>query len=77
MARVTVAVERITARFEGRDIVCVAHGGTIRAALALALDLSADRALAFGIDNVSLTRIDRVHGVRPGAPAWRVRGVNM
>jgi alpha-ribazole phosphatase len=77
MERVAAAVERITARFQGGDIVCVAHGGTIRAALALALDLSPGRALAFGIDNVSLTRIDRVHGTRPGAPAWRVRGVNM
>jgi len=76
MARVAAAVERLTARFEGRDIVCVAHGGTIRAALALALELRPAMALAFGIDNVSLTRIERVHAAPPGAPRWRVRAVN-
>jgi broad specificity phosphatase PhoE len=77
MHRVAVAVERITCRHEGRDIVCIAHGGTIRAALAHALELSPTMALAFGIDNVSLTRIERVHRSPAGAPSWRVRGVNM
>jgi alpha-ribazole phosphatase len=76
MTRVERAVERLTERYEGRDIVCVAHGGTIRAALAVALGLSPPMALAFGIDNVSLTRIERIHGARDGAPRWRVRGVN-
>ena len=77
MARVSGAVEAITRRYQGRDIVCVAHGGTIRAALALALDLPPAMALAFGIDNVSVTRIERVHGTPAGAPGWRVRGVNL
>ena len=77
MVRVADAVERITRRNQGRDIVCVAHGGTIRAALALALGLSPAMALAFGIDNVSLTRIERAHEIPDGAPRWRVRGVNL
>lgn len=77
MARVAVAVESITERYRGRDIVCVAHGGTIRSALALALNLTPAMALAFGIDNVSVTRIERVHGTPDGAPGWRVRGVNL
>ena len=34
-------------------------------------------ALAFGSDNVSLTRIERAHGMPDGAPRWRVRGVNL
>lgn len=76
MQRVASAVEALTERYRGRDIVCVAHGGTIRAALALALGLPAPMALAFGIDNVSITRIERIHGARDGAPCWRVRGVN-
>ena len=77
MERVHAAIERITARHAGRDIVCVAHGGTIRAALALALDLTPELALAFGIDNVSLTRIEHIAAARADALHWRVRGVNL
>lgn len=76
MRRTAAAVERLTEAHRGRDIVCVAHGGTIRAALAMALDLAPAGALAFTIDNVSLTRIDRIHAAPPGAPRWRVRLVN-
>lgn len=80
-ARVERAVERISAERRGQDVVAVAHGGTIRAALCLALDLAPERALAFKIDNCSLTRIDLVHGPAGGhAPqpeaVWRVELVN-
>ena len=77
MTRTAAAIETHTESNRGRDIVCVAHGGTIRAALALALGLTPAAALVFGIDNVSLTRIERLHGGPAGAPLWRVRGVNM
>jgi alpha-ribazole phosphatase len=52
------------------DVILVVHSGTIRAALAIALDLAPDAALRFAIDPLSLTRIDRVAG------GWRVVGVN-
>ena len=53
----------------------VSHGGTIRAALALALDLAPEHALAFAVDNLSLTRIE--HFPEPGgAHGWRVVAVN-
>ena len=52
------------------DVILVVHSGTIRAALAIALDLAPDAALRFAIDPLSLTRIDRV------ASGWRVIGVN-
>ena len=74
--RVSRAIERLTQENEGADIIAVAHGGTIRAALGLALDTSAERALAFSTDNLSLTRIDHLRGPRIGA-AWRVLGVNL
>ena len=74
--RVADAVTRRTAQHAGRDIVAVAHGGSIRAALALALDLDAERALAFSIDNLSITRIDYVDGPAKGE-AWRVAAVNL
>ena len=52
------------------DAVLVVHSGTIRAVLAIALDLAPDAALRFVIDPLSLTRIDRLeHG-------WRVVAVN-
>jgi alpha-ribazole phosphatase len=52
------------------DVVLVAHSGTIRAVLAIALDLAPDGALRFVIDPLSLTRIDRLDG------GWRVVAVN-
>lgn len=73
--RVTPVIGRRTARHEGGDIVAVAHGGSIRAALACALGLAPERALAFSIDNLSITRIDRVDGPAAGG-AWRVVSVN-
>lgn len=82
IARVTLAIERLSAEHAGRDIVAVTHGGTIRAALAHALALDPERALAVMIDNCALTRLDHIAG-SPGshAPdaegAWRVRLVNL
>jgi len=76
LARTRSAIEDITQRYRGQDIICVAHGGTIRAALALALRLQPVDALAFTIGNVSLSRIDCRHSDNPAAPAWRVRAVN-
>jgi alpha-ribazole phosphatase len=75
IARVAAAIERITRAHAGRDIVAVAHGGSIRAALALALSLDAEAALAFRIENLSLTRIEHVAGPGPGGD-WRVAQVN-
>ncbi len=52
------------------DVVVVAHSGTIRAALAIALALAPEHALRFAIDPLSLTRIDRLPN------GWRVVCVN-
>ena len=52
------------------DVILVVHSGTIRAALAIALELAPERALRFVIDPLSLTRIDRL------ANGWRVGAVN-
>jgi alpha-ribazole phosphatase len=78
--RVGAAVERLTRAHAGRDIVAVAHGGSIRAALAHALGLEPERALAFVIDNCSLTRLDHVESGEGGAGrrgSWRVTAVNL
>jgi alpha-ribazole phosphatase len=52
------------------DVVLVVHSGTVRAALAIALEMAPEPALRFVIDPLSLTRIDRLQG------GWRVVGVN-
>ncbi|HEX3066697.1 MAG TPA: histidine phosphatase family protein [Dongiaceae bacterium] len=70
--RVARAVEAISAAETGQDIVVVAHGGSIRAALAHALAIDPERALGFAIDNCSLTRLDHF----TGEGAWRVGSVN-
>ncbi len=65
----------------GRDVVAVCHGGTIRAALARALELDPERALAIATENCALTRLDHIAGP-PGSHApgtegvWRVALVN-
>ena len=74
-ARVSEALVEVAASSAGRNIVAVAHGGTIRAALALALGIDLDRALAISVDNLSLTRIDHKPGHGPGGD-WRVVYVN-
>jgi alpha-ribazole phosphatase len=75
MRRVHAAIARLNESFAGHDILAVTHGGTIRAALALALDLAPEAALAFVIDNLSLTRIDYIPGPGVGH-GWRVGSVN-
>jgi alpha-ribazole phosphatase len=52
------------------DVVLVVHSGTVRAALAIALELAPESALRFAIDPLSLTRIDRLTN------GWRVTCVN-
>lgn len=66
VARVRAGLDAL----EEGDAILVVHSGTVRAALAIALDLVPDAALRFVIDPLSLTRIDRLHG------GWRVGWVN-
>jgi alpha-ribazole phosphatase len=72
--RVGRAIMRATQQHPGRDIVAVAHGGTIRAALAIALGLAPRGGFAFLIDNCSLTRLDHYQGQQ--SAGWRVTMVN-
>lgn len=77
VARVGATIARLSAAHPG-DIIAVAHGGSIRAAIATALALDPARAMAVKVDNLSLTRLDRVAGgtLRGRGGAWRVVGVN-
>jgi broad specificity phosphatase PhoE len=72
--RVTRAIGRINAEQAGRDVIAVGHGGTIKAAVGLALGGDPEKGLAFDIDNCSVTRLD--HYATPGKSIWRLPMVN-
>ena len=77
--RTAAVVRRRTAAHAGRDIVAVTHGGTIRAAVAVALELTPARALGLRIGNLSLTRIEHIPDgfLRGRGGVWRVTGMNV
>lgn len=58
--RVERAIALLCQAYPDTDLAVVAHAGTIRAALALALGVGAapGPAFSFGMDNLTLTRID-------------------
>jgi broad specificity phosphatase PhoE len=72
--RVRGAIERITKEQAGRDVIVAAHGGTIKAAIGLALGGQPDKGLAFDVDNVSVTRLDHISA--GGHSIWRLPMVN-
>lgn len=69
-ARVAAVTARHNAAPPAADLVAVAHAGTIRAALALALGLPPAATFAFRIGTLSVTRIDWL------GPGWAVDRVN-
>ena len=78
--RVGGAVQRLTEQFAGRQIVAIAHGGSIRAALAHALAIDAERVLSFSVANCSVTQLDHIHdpdSVDQDKQGWRVNIVNL
>ncbi|CCD99403.1 histidine phosphatase family protein [Bradyrhizobium sp. STM 3809] len=72
--RVTAAIARITVAEAGRDVIAVGHGGTIKAAVGLALGGLVEKGLAFDIDNCSVTRLD--HIAAGETSTWRLPMVN-
>ena len=73
-ARVRNATTALAKEFAGRDVIAVTHGGTIRAAIGMALDLEPQRSLSFGTENCAITRLDLLDsGTEQG---WRVVVVN-
>ena len=72
--RVRGAIERINVEHAGKDVIAVAHGGTIKAAIGLALGNQPEKGLVFDIDNCSVTRLD--HFASAGKSIWRLPMVN-
>ena len=72
--RTCSAIDRINLEQSGKDVIAVAHGGTIKAAVGLALGGQPEKGLAFDIDNCSVTRLD--HFASVGKSIWRLPMVN-
>ena len=72
--RVGRAIDRITIEQAGNDVIAVGHGGSIKAAIGVALGGLPEKGLAFDIDNCSVTRLD--HFASPGHANWRLPMVN-
>jgi broad specificity phosphatase PhoE len=70
VGRVGPAMEELAVRLDGQDIVIVAHGGSIRAAVSHAMRLEPDQAFQLSVKNLSLTRLEK-HGAD-----WRVGSIN-
>ncbi|MCG8692558.1 MAG: histidine phosphatase family protein [Minwuiales bacterium] len=76
IGRVSGAFGTLTEAHRGKDIVAVAHGGSIRAMLCHVLELHPNKGFGISIDNLSTTRVD--HFARAdGAESWRVAFVNL
>ena len=76
MDRVATAIERHSKALRGHDVVCVAHGGTIRAAIAHALQLSPASAVCVSIESLSLTRLHCLGNPTTDGPSWQILGIN-
>jgi broad specificity phosphatase PhoE len=70
LLRVGEALERLARAHAGGDLVIVSHGGAIRAAVGHAMGVGADPVLHLSVQNLSLTRLDRL------PEGWRVGCVN-
>jgi broad specificity phosphatase PhoE len=74
VARVRGAITALIDAHRGGDVIAVAHGGTIRAAIAIALGLIPQAGLAFATDNCAITQLDFYQGEE--GQGWRVVTIN-
>lgn len=85
--RVRRVIGRRCREHAGEDIVAVTHGGTIRAAVGIALGIDPERSLAFSIENLSVTCLEHIPGAEAPVPdgrsadaplggQWRIAQVN-
>jgi alpha-ribazole phosphatase len=68
--RTGAALETLATQHRGENVVIVSHGGTIRAAVAHAIGITATNALHLSVANLGLTRLERE------PTGWRVVCVN-
>ena len=77
LARVGHGIEEQNKHHAGKDIICFAHGGTIRAVIAHVMGIAPETALGFQIDNLSITEVTFFPATATSAAHWTVGVVNM
>jgi len=70
VTRVGATIERLAETHKGGNLVCISHGGAIRAAVAHALGVDGKAALHLSVHNLGLTILERF------STGWRVVTVN-
>ena len=70
--RIEAFTDEMHEKYKGRDIVVVAHRGTILAALHNALKLPLETSVSFRIDNVSLSRFWRYSNIPADGPQYKL-----
>ena len=72
--RTEKVIDRLTVEYKGQDIVAVVHGGTIRAALSVALNLSPAQGMALQFDTLSVSIMEHVEDglLRGAGGVWRL-----
>ena len=75
VGRVVPAIIRHTSLSAGKDIIAVAHAGSIRAAISYALGLDPETSLSFSLENLSLTRLDHIE-TDDDVGIWRIICIN-
>ena len=75
VGRVVPAIIRHTSLSAGKDIIAVAHAGSIRAAISYALGLDPETSLSFSLENLSLTRLDHIE-TDDDISIWRIICIN-
>lgn len=75
MVRCGAAIARLLDEHAGGDIVAVTHGGTIRAAIAIALNAPPEQVMNFRFANLSVTRLTHFEG--DPIATWRIDAVNI
>jgi alpha-ribazole phosphatase len=78
ISRVGAIIEKYTDMHAGKDIVAVTHGGTIRAAISHALDLTPETGMSFTVSTLSLTRLEHIEGglLKGKGRSWRAVSIN-
>ncbi|WP_135080689.1 histidine phosphatase family protein [Terasakiella sp. SH-1] len=73
--RVQNCITHLVKKYPGQEIICVTHAGTIRAALAQALDIPPTKALNIQVETLSLSRLSHIQDPARGE-SWMIENVN-
>ena len=74
--RVQRTITHLCKKYSGRHLICVAHAGTIRSAIAESLNLSLNQAMKFKIDPLSYSQLSLYQDTK-GTNEWSISHINL